>query len=237
MSIVGIFHPVVSVSAMDRSLAFYRDALGLTVTFDDYHDPAAISALFGIDAPRVRSVVVQCPDALRDRARRVRATAWQAAIGASPQRCRDPGDQPAGHRDRVAGRPRPGRRVRGAVGDRRPDAPRWWGHPRRGHDRRRGGDGHPGRAAGGTRLAGRLSRSLGEVSVRSLHGHIVSETHRLYRCLAIHGRPVACSRGDRATGSRPVRPRGHGRIDCLLSASGRGSNRPQAQHRTASLVP
>ena len=62
MSIVGIFHPVVSVNAMDRSLAFYRDALGLTVTFDDYHDPAAISALFGIDEPRVRSIVVQCPD-------------------------------------------------------------------------------------------------------------------------------------------------------------------------------
>jgi catechol 2,3-dioxygenase-like lactoylglutathione lyase family enzyme len=62
MAIVGIFHPVVSVADMARALGFYRDALGLLVTFDDHHDPEAISALFGIEAPRVRSVVVQCPD-------------------------------------------------------------------------------------------------------------------------------------------------------------------------------
>jgi len=59
---VGIFHPVISVADMGRSLPFYVDALGLQVTFDDYHDPAAISALFGFDAPRLRSVIVQCPD-------------------------------------------------------------------------------------------------------------------------------------------------------------------------------
>jgi catechol 2,3-dioxygenase-like lactoylglutathione lyase family enzyme len=62
MAIVGIFHPVVSVSDMRRSLPFYRDALGLSVTFDDHHDPEAISALFGIESPRVRSVLVRCPD-------------------------------------------------------------------------------------------------------------------------------------------------------------------------------
>jgi catechol 2,3-dioxygenase-like lactoylglutathione lyase family enzyme len=62
VAIVGIFHPVVSVADMRRSLPFYVDALGLKVTFDDYHDPAAISALFGFDSPRLRSVVVQCPD-------------------------------------------------------------------------------------------------------------------------------------------------------------------------------
>jgi catechol 2,3-dioxygenase-like lactoylglutathione lyase family enzyme len=62
VAIVGIFHPVVSVADMSRSLRFYVDTLGLEVTFDDYHDPAAIAALFGFDAPRVRSVVVQCPD-------------------------------------------------------------------------------------------------------------------------------------------------------------------------------
>jgi catechol 2,3-dioxygenase-like lactoylglutathione lyase family enzyme len=59
---IGIFHPVVSVADMDSSLPFYRDALGLEVTFDDHHDPAAISALFGFDAPQVRSVIVRCPD-------------------------------------------------------------------------------------------------------------------------------------------------------------------------------
>ena len=62
MATVGIFHPVVSVADMDRALPFYVDALGLHVTFDDYHDPAAISALFGFASPRLRSVVVQCPD-------------------------------------------------------------------------------------------------------------------------------------------------------------------------------
>jgi lactoylglutathione lyase len=62
VAIVGIFHPVVSVADMNRSLRFYADTLGLEVTFDDYHDPAAISALFGFDTPRVRSVVVRCPD-------------------------------------------------------------------------------------------------------------------------------------------------------------------------------
>jgi catechol 2,3-dioxygenase-like lactoylglutathione lyase family enzyme len=62
VAVVGIFHPVVSVADMGRSLPFYVDALGLEVTFDDYHDPEAIAALFGFDSPRVRSVVVRCPD-------------------------------------------------------------------------------------------------------------------------------------------------------------------------------
>jgi hypothetical protein len=34
----------------------------LTVTFDDYHDPAAISLLFGYDEPRLHAIVVTCPD-------------------------------------------------------------------------------------------------------------------------------------------------------------------------------
>jgi catechol 2,3-dioxygenase-like lactoylglutathione lyase family enzyme len=41
---------------------YYRDLLGLRVTFDDDHDPAAISALFGYTDPRVHAVVVSCPD-------------------------------------------------------------------------------------------------------------------------------------------------------------------------------
>jgi catechol 2,3-dioxygenase-like lactoylglutathione lyase family enzyme len=58
----GIFHPVISVSAMDDALRFYRDILRLTVTFDDLHDPAAISRLFAFEAPVVRSVVLECAD-------------------------------------------------------------------------------------------------------------------------------------------------------------------------------
>jgi catechol 2,3-dioxygenase-like lactoylglutathione lyase family enzyme len=58
----ALFHPVVAVSDMREAVAFYRDVLGLRVTFDDYHDPAAISALFGLTDPVVHAVVVACPD-------------------------------------------------------------------------------------------------------------------------------------------------------------------------------
>jgi catechol 2,3-dioxygenase-like lactoylglutathione lyase family enzyme len=61
-TIEGIFHPVVGVSDMAAALRFWRDALGLRVTFDDYHDPAAIADLFGYPDPRVHSAVVSCPD-------------------------------------------------------------------------------------------------------------------------------------------------------------------------------
>lgn len=58
----SLFHPVVAVSSMSEALRFYRDLLGLTVTFDDYHDPAAIEALFGYREPVVHAVVVGMPD-------------------------------------------------------------------------------------------------------------------------------------------------------------------------------
>jgi catechol 2,3-dioxygenase-like lactoylglutathione lyase family enzyme len=59
----GIFHPVVAVRNMNDALPFWRDALGLRVTFDEYHDPEAIASLFGYEKPVVHSVVVSCPDA------------------------------------------------------------------------------------------------------------------------------------------------------------------------------
>lgn len=58
----GIFHPVITVSNMDSAMRFYGDILGLKVTFDDLHDPAAIGRLFKFDEPIVRSVVLECPD-------------------------------------------------------------------------------------------------------------------------------------------------------------------------------
>jgi catechol 2,3-dioxygenase-like lactoylglutathione lyase family enzyme len=58
----GIFHPVISVSDMEVAIRFYRDILGLTVTFDDNHDPDAIARLFGYDEPVVRSTVLECED-------------------------------------------------------------------------------------------------------------------------------------------------------------------------------
>lgn len=61
-TVVALFHPVVAVSDMDEAVRFYRDLLGLRVTFDDYHDPGAISQLFDLTDPVVHAVVVSCPD-------------------------------------------------------------------------------------------------------------------------------------------------------------------------------
>lgn len=61
-SVAALFHPVIAVSDMAEAVRFYRDLLGLRVTFDDYHDPAAISMLFDLDRPVVHAVVVSCPD-------------------------------------------------------------------------------------------------------------------------------------------------------------------------------
>lgn len=61
-TVLGVFHTVVSASDMTETVHYYRDLLGLSVTFDDYHDPAAISALFGYPEPVLHSVIVSCPD-------------------------------------------------------------------------------------------------------------------------------------------------------------------------------
>jgi catechol 2,3-dioxygenase-like lactoylglutathione lyase family enzyme len=60
--VAALFHPVIAVSDMPEAVRFYRDLLGLQVSFDDYHDPAAISGLFGLSDPVVHSIVVSCPD-------------------------------------------------------------------------------------------------------------------------------------------------------------------------------
>jgi catechol 2,3-dioxygenase-like lactoylglutathione lyase family enzyme len=62
VGVESLFHPVIAVSRMDTAVAYYRDLIGLSVTFDEYHDPGAISALFGLIDPVVHSVVVSCPD-------------------------------------------------------------------------------------------------------------------------------------------------------------------------------
>lgn len=61
-SVTGIFHAVVVVSSMDDALRFFRDTLGMRVTFDARHDVASLETLLGIEAPHVRSVIVTCPD-------------------------------------------------------------------------------------------------------------------------------------------------------------------------------
>lgn len=61
-AVQGVFHPAISVPDMAAAVTYYRDLLGLRVTFDAYHDPAAIAALFGVPDPRLHAVVVGCPD-------------------------------------------------------------------------------------------------------------------------------------------------------------------------------
>src|SRR6187455_3349190 len=61
-TVEALFHPVIAASDLPTTVAFFRDLLGLRVTFDDDHDPAAISPLFGLPDPRVHAVVVSCPD-------------------------------------------------------------------------------------------------------------------------------------------------------------------------------
>lgn len=61
-SVLGVFHTVHSATDLKETARYYRDLLGLKVTFDDYHDPAAISALFGYAKPVLHSIVVSCPD-------------------------------------------------------------------------------------------------------------------------------------------------------------------------------
>lgn len=60
--VTALFHPVIAVSDMAEAVRFYRDLLGLRVTFDDHHDPAAIAMLFDLERPDVHAVVVSCPD-------------------------------------------------------------------------------------------------------------------------------------------------------------------------------
>jgi catechol 2,3-dioxygenase-like lactoylglutathione lyase family enzyme len=61
-SVSSVFHAVIVVSSMDRALGFFRDLLGMEVTFDAEHDPASIRTLLQISDARIRSVVVACPD-------------------------------------------------------------------------------------------------------------------------------------------------------------------------------
>jgi catechol 2,3-dioxygenase-like lactoylglutathione lyase family enzyme len=58
----ALFHPVVAASDLQATVAYFRDLLGLAVTFEAAHDPAAIAGLFSLDSPAVDAVVVSCPD-------------------------------------------------------------------------------------------------------------------------------------------------------------------------------
>jgi catechol 2,3-dioxygenase-like lactoylglutathione lyase family enzyme len=59
---VGILHPVITVSAMDTALTFYRDLLGMTVVRDYVHDPAHLSTLLRVEEPDVRAAILRARD-------------------------------------------------------------------------------------------------------------------------------------------------------------------------------
>ena len=60
--VTGVFHPVIVVSDMQNALGFYRDLLGLRITFDQIHDPEMAQQLTGYVRPDVRAVVLEAPD-------------------------------------------------------------------------------------------------------------------------------------------------------------------------------
>jgi catechol 2,3-dioxygenase-like lactoylglutathione lyase family enzyme len=60
--VLGVLHPIVTVSDMEAALHFYRDLLGLRVTFDEVHEPAVMEKLTGYHDPDVRAVIVAAGD-------------------------------------------------------------------------------------------------------------------------------------------------------------------------------
>jgi catechol 2,3-dioxygenase-like lactoylglutathione lyase family enzyme len=62
VKVESVVHPVVTVADMERSLAFYRDLLDMTVTFDGGVDPAFYTQLSGLPEPDLRTVLVTCPE-------------------------------------------------------------------------------------------------------------------------------------------------------------------------------
>lgn len=85
-TVQGVFHTVHSTTDMTEAVRYYRDLLGLTVTFDEYHDPAAISQLFGYPEPRLHSVIASCPDGSE-----IEIVEFESPRGRSPQP-REPAD-------------------------------------------------------------------------------------------------------------------------------------------------
>jgi catechol 2,3-dioxygenase-like lactoylglutathione lyase family enzyme len=60
-AITGIFHGGVTVSDMDRALAFYRDGLGLEVEFDRILDGPYLPVVLDLDFSQIRAVYLRVP--------------------------------------------------------------------------------------------------------------------------------------------------------------------------------
>ncbi len=81
-SVTGIFHPTIVVSSLDEGLIFFRDLLGMRVTFDAEHDPAS-QQLLAMPAPRVRALIVECLTRQRSRSLNSSSPRPQLRIGRS----------------------------------------------------------------------------------------------------------------------------------------------------------
>jgi catechol 2,3-dioxygenase-like lactoylglutathione lyase family enzyme len=59
---VGFQHAVVTVPEMAKSLHFYRDLLGLQLTYAWDHSPTTLSKLTGFHEPQARAAILECSD-------------------------------------------------------------------------------------------------------------------------------------------------------------------------------
>ena len=60
--VLGLLHPVVVTGDMPRTLAFYRDLLGLKIASEMVHDPAALERLGGPPGAQATAAVLTAPD-------------------------------------------------------------------------------------------------------------------------------------------------------------------------------
>ncbi len=60
-SVTGFFHGGITVSDMDRSLAFYRDGLGLETAFDRILDGPYLPVVLGLEFTHIRAVYLHIP--------------------------------------------------------------------------------------------------------------------------------------------------------------------------------
>ena len=60
-AVTGFFHAGITVSSMDRALAFYRDGLGLDEAFDRILDAPYLREVLGLEFDHIRAVYLHVP--------------------------------------------------------------------------------------------------------------------------------------------------------------------------------
>ena len=60
-AVTGFFHAGITVSSMDRALAFYRDGLGLDEAFDRIIDAPYLREVLGLEFDHIRAVYLHVP--------------------------------------------------------------------------------------------------------------------------------------------------------------------------------